>query len=380
MNVAGLFAGVGGLELGFRDAGFKTEMLCEIDVECRRVLKRRFLNVPIEEDVLSIRQLPSVDVVTAGFPCQPFSQAGRTEGLTSSRPLLSSLLNLIRKAPIRPSYIVLENVPNIVHLAGGEALRYITRVLEPLGYTWAYRIVDTSSFGLPQRRARWIFVASLVGDAASILLEQNATSTKRINARGHGFYWTEGNRGLGWADDAVPPLKSGSTLGIPSPPAIWDIGKKLIVKPTIGDAERLQGFEIGWTEGDPEDDDEPMRRRRWKMVGNAVSVPTARWIAERISAGLPPTEPFGIRFNKGDTWPKAAWGRLGHRFAVECTRFPLEMPHLPILDFLVERPEPLSERATRGFRTRLEASSLRYPAAFLDALKHHERKVRSLTA
>ena len=90
-----------------------------------------------------------------------------------------------------------------------------------------------------------------------------------------GFYWTEGSRGLGWAIDALPTLKGGSTLGIPSPPAIWDPKDGSITTPDIRDAERLQGFEADWTE--PAAEVPGVRRsHRWKLVGNAVSVPVAQ--------------------------------------------------------------------------------------------------------
>ena len=133
LRVVGLFAGIGGLELGFENAGCSTELLCEIDEQCRSVLATRFPGVPIAQDLLALESLPKTDIVTAGFPCQSFSQAGLTRGLAMSRPLISALLNLIQNASTLPSYIVLENVPNIVHLAGGEALRYITRVLDVAG-------------------------------------------------------------------------------------------------------------------------------------------------------------------------------------------------------------------------------------------------------
>ncbi len=376
MNVVGLFAGIGGLELGFAKAGFDTALLCESDTECNAILRKKFDGVELVGDILTLEHLPKTDVVTAGFPCQPYSQAGLTEGLVSSRPLLFALLSLIRRAKKRPTYVVLENVPNIVHLDGGSALQYITRVLEPLGYSWAYRVVDTSSFDLPQRRARWFFVASLNKDAATILLEQTGVRVAVASPVAHGFYWTEGNTGLGWADDAVPPLKGGSGLGIPSPPAIWIVDSRRIVTPTIRDAERLQGFDADWTM--PENPSTPAaNRRRWRMIGNAVSVPTAKWIAERIALGLPESKPVGQPFLKSDRWPKAAWGQSNERYAVEVSTSPLSPSTLPILKFINDEPVMLSARATRGFRTRLAASNLRYPRAFLADLKHHEKVVSS---
>src|SRR5213076_10234 len=92
-----------------------------------------------------------------------------------------------------------------------------------------------------------------------------------------GFYWTEGIRGLGWAVNAVPTLKGGSTVGVPSPPAIWMPAGE-IVTPSLCDVERLQGFETDWTK--------PAEKvvrpsLRWKLVGNAVSVPVAAWLGRR---------------------------------------------------------------------------------------------------
>src|SRR5207249_10844106 len=99
-----------------------------------------------------------------------------------------------------------------------------------------------------------------------------------------GFYWTEGIRGLGWAVDAVPTLKGGSTIGIPSPPAIRLPVDRIILTPDIRDAERLQGFSANWTlpalEGDT-----VRKGARWRLVGNAVSVPVERWVGERLKAG-----------------------------------------------------------------------------------------------
>src|SRR5690606_19679397 len=93
-----------------------------------------------------------------------------------------------------------------------------------------------------------------------------------------GFYWTEGLRGLGWAVNAVPTLKGGSSIGIPSPPAIV-LPDGRVVTPDIRDAERLQGFPADWTKVA-----ETVARRsaRWRLVGNAVSVPAADWIGKRL--------------------------------------------------------------------------------------------------
>src|SRR5262249_12660226 len=138
---------------------------------------------------------------------------------------------------------------------------------------WAYRVVDTRAFGFPQRRQRVLLLASRKRDPRQVLLADDvadmAPPKKRNTA--HGFYWTEGNAGLGWARDAIPTLKGGSTLGIPSPPAIW-LPRGQLVTPDIRDAERLQGFPAGWTAA-ASPTSAKRNGPRWRLVGNAVSVP-----------------------------------------------------------------------------------------------------------
>src|SRR5690606_8248114 len=113
----------------------------------------------------------------------------------------------------------------MLQLGKGKALDVIVNTLEDLGYRWAYRVVDSRAFGLPQRRERVFMIASLEEDPRHVLYADEAgpPSEDERDAEGRlgvacGFYWTEGLRGLGWAVDAVPTLKGGSTIGIPSPP------------------------------------------------------------------------------------------------------------------------------------------------------------------
>src|SRR5262249_45526194 len=139
------------------------------------------------------------------------------------------------------------------------------------------------SFGLPQRRLRIILLASRTEDPRSVLFCDDTDQS--FSRNGHvpsacAFYWTEGNNGLGWAIDAVPPLKGGSGCGIPSPPAIWIRSEHAIVTPDIRDAERLQGFPAGWTL--PATGYDVRSGKRWQLVGNAVSVPVANWIGSRL--------------------------------------------------------------------------------------------------
>lgn len=373
LTCAGLFAGVGGIELGLEHAGFKAELLCEWLPEARAVLSRRFPDAQLRHDINELVEnpryrLPSVDVVSAGFPCQDLSQCGRTAGIRGERSgLVDALLELLARRKRGPRWLLLENVPFMLRLDKGRAMTHLTRALEDLGFSWGYRVVDARSFGLPQRRERVVLLASRTEDPRAILFADesgNGAPDEQEDDRPRGFYWTEGNRGLGWAFDAVPTLKAGSSVGIPSPPAIWLPAHHRVVTPRIDDAEAMQGFPRGWTSlahTSPRLAD----RLRWRLVGNAVPVHIARWVGERLAApGLFQTSD-SRRMRSFDAWPNAAWGSKGTRFAVDRSAWPVSSRWTGLAARygadgyrLLDRPA-LSVRAASGFLGRIKRSSLR---------------------
>jgi len=163
-EIAGLFAGIGGLERGLHRAGHRTVLLCENDPGATAVLKARFPNVPHHHDVTNLPALPkSTTLVAAGFPCQDLSQAGQTAGISGLRSgLVDEVFRLVRQT--RTPWLLLENVPFMLQLNRGRAMDHITGVLESLGYRWAYRVVDSRAFGRPQRRRRVYLLASAAED------------------------------------------------------------------------------------------------------------------------------------------------------------------------------------------------------------------------
>jgi len=379
LSVVGLFAGIGGLELGLQRAGHHARLLCELDPGARAVLDDRFPDVSKHDDICTLAEIPAgTDLVAAGFPCQDLSQAGKTRGIKGARSgLVGEVFRLLKNR--RTPWVLLENVPFMLQLAHGRALEVIVEALEKLGYRWAYRVVDTRAFGLPQRRERVFLLASLDSDPRDVLFvdevtpEQDRRSFEEVAC---GFYWTEGVRGLGWAVDAVPTLKGGSTIGIPSPPAmLFPDGR--VVKPEIRDAERMQGFAPDWTKGV-----EKVARRghRWKLVGNAVTVDVAEWIGARlarpsqyVSAGAGPVV-------SGKAWPRAAWNIGTGRYTTELTSWPMARRRSSLLDFLEFAPEPLSTKATSGFLGRAGTGSLRFPPGFLDAVGAHLKRMQASIA
>ena len=365
LTVAGLFAGIGGIEVGLAQSGHESTILCEIDPGAARILGRRFPHARLSDDVRSLRNLSDAQLVTAGFPCQDLSQAGRTAGIRGGQSsLVSHVFRLLdsRKRGVR--WLLLENVPFMLHLDRGRGMRYLVDELEARGFNWAYRVVDTQAFGLPQRRQRVILLASKTEDPCNVLFVDDADPVhpEFDNTAWCGFYWTEGLRGLGWAVDAVPTLKGGSTIGIPSPPAIWNPLDGSITTPEIRDAERLQGFEADWTL--PALDAKGVRRgHRWKLVGNAVSVPVARWVGHRVSCpGVFDESRVGESVRPGVAWPRAAFGRRGSLpRAVLVTMWPVGTRRVHLADFVEFPRTPLSARAALGFKSRLDVSPLRYP-------------------
>lgn len=369
LRVAGLFAGVGGLELGLSRAGHETALLCENDPSAKAVLEARFPNARLVDDVRELKMLPrGTNLLAAGFPCQDLSQAGGTRGLEGDRSgLVGEVFRLLETHDV--PWVLLENVPFMLRLGRGAAMNSIVKRLEKMGYKWAYRVMDTRAFGLPQRRERVFLLASREADPAPLLMKGDVIPGGETEYQGRacGFYWTEGVRGLGWAIGAVPTLKGGSTVGIPSPPALWMPDGRMVT-PDIRDAERLQGFRANWTKPA-----EKVGRAsfRWKLVGNAVSVPVARWIGDRLARSKPDERWDSHDGIVSGSWPDAAFNNDGCAFRVDVSKWPVRRKQRDILEFLKYEPKELSLRATRGFEKRLSSSSLRAPQEFRDALVAH---------
>lgn len=129
MKVAGLFAGIGGFEVGLSHSGHEPVVLCEIAASARAVLARRLPGVECHPDVTRLSHLPGdADLLVAGFPCQDLSQAGLTAGIDGKRSsLVHHVFRLLddRRLP----WIILENVSFMLHLGRGEALRVIVGAL-----------------------------------------------------------------------------------------------------------------------------------------------------------------------------------------------------------------------------------------------------------
>lgn len=378
MKVMGLFSGIGGFEASMANKGLECIGLCEVDKVAQAVLKEKFPEVKIHYDIRELIEIPEVNILTAGFPCQDLSQAGAKKGITGNQSrLVDHIFRLLDQASQNPpDWIILENVSYMLRLKKGEAMQYILNRIEELGFNWAYRIIDARAFGIPQRRERVVFLISKKYNPAEALfpdsyIQPNVNDTVGVVDKSsyYGFYWTEGKRGLGWTKNAVPTIKGGSGIGIPSPPAIWDPSSNFFGTPSINDAERLFGFEPGWTE--PALSVDKKAGSRWKLVGNTLCVPMIDWIVDQIQ------NPQGFnakseRIAKQERPPKAAYGIDGNRYSVNVSTWPVEADEPNLKDFLRDELKPLSLRASKGFYGRaLSSTSLRFADGFLEGLKSY---------
>lgn len=161
MKVLDLFSGIGGMSLGLERAGMQTVAFCEIEEFPRRVLAKHWPEVPCYDDVrlLDESQLAadgiSVDAIAGGFPCQDASIAntsGKRLGIEGSRTGLWSQVARLA-ASLRPSVIVLENVPGLLSAGFGRVLGDLAEI----GYDAEWRVIPALTAGLPHRRERlWI--------------------------------------------------------------------------------------------------------------------------------------------------------------------------------------------------------------------------------
>lgn len=158
MNVLDLFSGIGGFSLGLERAGMNTVAFCEIDPFATKVLRKHWPNVPIYDDVRTIDNakltadgINRIDVVTGGYPCQPFSLAGKRRGEEDHRHLWPSMLRIIKET--RPTWVIGENV--VGHITMG--LESVCLDLEAAGYSVQPFIIPAASIGARHLRYRiWI--------------------------------------------------------------------------------------------------------------------------------------------------------------------------------------------------------------------------------
>ena len=205
LKVLDLFSGIGGFSLGLESTGyFETVAFCEKDEFCKKVLQKHWSNLKIYDDVRSLHDTKiQADVVTGGFPCQSFSQAGLQKGREDDRWLWNEMFDVIKQ--VRPRWVIGENVQGIVNIENGMVLRQVQDDLEGEGFKVQCFIIPASGIGAWHNRNRvWILANSEHNglhrqkrnetikssdkqkDRVSVGDDKNVSKSKSIRHRGRG--------------------------------------------------------------------------------------------------------------------------------------------------------------------------------------------------
>lgn len=163
MRVGSLFAGIGGIELGFKRAGFSTAWGVEIDSKACVTYRANHKSPIINADIakVDLSAIESIEILTAGFPCQAFSVAGYQKGFSDERGnVFFEILRYLRH--FKPQIVFLENVKNLANHDKGNTFKRIKYELESLHYTLKYAVLNTCEYGnIPQNRERIYIVGFL---------------------------------------------------------------------------------------------------------------------------------------------------------------------------------------------------------------------------
>lgn len=155
-----LFSGIGGFRIGFEKAGFECLMSSEINDYCKTTYQNNFAEIPLSDITkIPLADIPDHDVLTAGFPCQPFSICGKKKGFEDTRGTLFFYICEIINAK-KPKVVLLENVKHLIHHDSGNTLSVILNSLEELGYFVNFKLLNAKNFGVPQNRERIIIFAT----------------------------------------------------------------------------------------------------------------------------------------------------------------------------------------------------------------------------
>jgi DNA (cytosine-5)-methyltransferase 1 len=229
LTAVSLFAGIGGFDLALQRSGVRVVAAVEIDEGCRGVLARHFPGTRLFSDVREVTGadlraaglVPERGIITAGWPCQGNSVAGRRGGLADPRSgLWAHALRLL--AETGAAWFIGENVPGLLSVNGGADFGSVIGGLAGIGMGFCWRVLDAQHFGVPQRRRR-VFIVGRAGDRAARLPVQVLLEPE--GGTGH-----PAAGGAAWQDAAGTPgsrareSRTVGTLGTSGPGGGWRIG------------------------------------------------------------------------------------------------------------------------------------------------------------
>jgi DNA (cytosine-5)-methyltransferase 1 len=291
-----LFAGIGGIRLGFESVGGECVFTSEWDLHAQKTYAANFNEIP-HGDITKIKpdEIPNFDILLAGFPCQPFSMAGKKKGFDDTRgTLFFDIAKIVQHH--NPSVVFLENVKNLVSHDKGKTFKVIKATLEEMGYKVFSKVLNARDFGVPQNRARIYIIGfkddvdfefpvepkskTRVGDILEESVDDKYTISDRLwaghqrrklehAAKGNGFgYSLFDNDSAYTSTISARYYKDGSEI------LIKQEGKNPR-KITPKEASRLQGFpeEFKIVVSDTQ---------AYKQFGNSVAVPVIKALAKKL--------------------------------------------------------------------------------------------------
>lgn len=306
-KVCSLFSGIGGIDLGFIQAGFQVVWANELDEDAARTYKHNLGSEYIcEKDIRKVKakDIPSFDVLAAGFPCQPFSVLGRQRGFDDPRgQLFFEIVRIVKER--RPQAIFLENVANLLEHNNGKTFLTVYNTLAQYGYTLKYSVMDAIDYGnIPQHRTRIFIVAFLDNDRCECFSFPNEVRrTVKLNDvlfkdRKHddNYYITEKDSQYILASQyvrdstALYQYRSANksyTIHRVCPTLVASMGKYSELIPVVRDnygIRRITPYECLALQGFPKEYRFPKisMSSAYKQCGNTVCVPVIRRIAERM--------------------------------------------------------------------------------------------------
>ena len=310
-KVCSLFAGIGGICLGFKQAGFDIVWANEYDAAACKTYRHNFGNsYLVESDIRTVvvNDIPNFNVLTAGFPCQPFSIAGRQKGFKDKRGNLFFEITRIIDAK-RPEIVFLENVPNLMEHDDGKTFIVIFNSLAQFGYTVYYRVMAGNEYGnLPQIRKR-IYIVAIREDVSnnvyqhpdSIELTKKSADIIHRNEKKNDIYYYKNSdmfdylsshmhdktaiyritdTEVRWTKNNMCPTLTANMGTYPDRvPVVWD--DYGIRKLTLRECLDFQGFPKDFYFPNTITIDDA-----YKQIGNSVCVPVIKRIADQIKIYL----------------------------------------------------------------------------------------------
>jgi len=306
MTIGSLFSGIGGIELGFKQAGFDTLWANEFDKDACTTYKYNFPGVKLfEEDIrkLDISKLEYVDVLIAGFPCQSFSVCGNKKGFKDERGNLFFEIMRVADA-IQPPVIFLENVANLTEHDNGRTFNIIHNELISRDYFIRYLVADACDYGVPQHRTRTYIVAFKSQEACEQfdfpekrelekrifdVIDKSAKIDERYYLQPGTYQYNkmadainDENQIYRFSDYGIQSSKEGISFTLKANMGTWR-DRIPIIKDNYG-IRKITPYEALALQGFPDTFkfNGISSQAAYKQIGNSVCVPVIKMIAENI--------------------------------------------------------------------------------------------------